>query len=238
MERSPGGGFQPFGARALLTDTFNCERRYLRAWILASVLVPASLAAQLDPPPVAPAIRSPADEIRYARSAAPAEISKDAKVWVLENGHYVVAQQGTSGVACEVGRNSPTSFEPQCGDAEADSTILAIFRFRTEERIAGKSIAEIKADVDSGIASGRLRGPQRPALVYMESASQVLSDPDGKNRSHFMPHLMIFYPGMTNSAMGIFPSKSADVPNVTREGTAISGLIVVMREWVDPDKDR
>lgn len=210
----------------------------MRMWLLASLLLPTTLAAQRDPPPVAPAIRSATDEIRFARSAAPAAISKDAKVWVLENGHYVVAEQGTSGVACEVGRNSPTSFEPQCGDAEADSTILAIFRFRTEERIAGRSLAEIKAEVDSGIASGRFHSPRRPALVYMESSSQVLSDPDGRNRSHFMPHLMIFYPGMTNSSMGIAASRSDDVPNVTLEGTAISGLIVVMRDWVDPDKDR
>ena len=210
----------------------------MRVWILASLLVPAAIAAQQDPQPTAPAIRSRADEIRYARSAAPADISKDAKVWVLENGHYVVAEEGTSGVACEVGRNSPTSFEPQCGDAEADSTIMAIFRFRSEERIAGRSVEQIKAEVDSGIASGRFHAPRRPALVYMESSSQVLSGADGKNRSHFMPHLMIFYPGMTNSSMGIFASKSSDVPNVTLEGTPISGLIVVMRDWVDPDKDR
>ncbi|HEV2291253.1 MAG TPA: hypothetical protein VGR60_05390 [Gemmatimonadales bacterium] len=210
----------------------------MRPWILAALLVPAAIAAQGVPPPVAPAIRSAADEIRYARSAAPAEISRGAKVWVLKNGRYVVAEPGTSGVACQVGRNSPTSFEPQCGDAEADSTILAIFRFRTEERLAGRSTQEIKADVDRGIASGRLHAPRRPALVYMESSSQVLSDPDGKHRSHFMPHLMMFYPGMTNSSMGIVASKSADVPNVTLEGTAISGLIVITREWVDPDKDR
>jgi RNA polymerase sigma-70 factor (ECF subfamily) len=35
-------------------------------------------------------------------------------------------------VACETARNTATSFEPQCGDVEADTTILAIFRFRTE----------------------------------------------------------------------------------------------------------
>ena len=71
---------------------------------------------------------SRADEIRYAKSAAPANVSKNAKVWVLENGHYVVAEQGTSGVACMVGRSTATSFEPQCGDAEADATVLSINR--------------------------------------------------------------------------------------------------------------
>jgi hypothetical protein len=208
----------------------------MRAWMIA-LMVPAAVAAQQDAtPPTAPLNLSRADEIRYAKSAAPGDISKDATVWVLENGHYVVAESGTSGVACEVARNTATSFEPQCGDAEADATMLAIFRFRTEERIAGKSADEIKTEVADGLASGRFRSPQRPALVYMVSSSQVLTDPSGKVRSHFMPHLMIFYPGMKSSAMGVVASKSMDVPGVALEGTPMSGLIVVVRDWVDPIK--
>jgi hypothetical protein len=177
---------------------------------------------------------SRADEIRYAKSAAPAEISKDAKVWVLENGHYVVAEQGSTGIACVVTRNSPTSFEPQCGDAEADATVLAIYRFRTEQRIAGSTPDEIKAEVDSGMASGRFRSPKRPALVYMNSSSQVLTDAKGTARSRFMPHIMIYYPFMKNSAMGIVASKNMDVPGVVQEDTPMSALIVVVRDWVDP----
>jgi hypothetical protein len=207
----------------------------MRAWIVASLLAPAAIAAQQDPPPSAPTISSRADEIRYAKSGAPAEISKDAKVWVLENGHYVVAEQGTSGMACQVGRNSPTSFEPQCGDAEADATVLATFRFGTEQRIAGKTHDEIRAEIDSGIASGRFRSPQRPALVYMTSSAQVLTDATGQKRSHFMPHLMIFYPYMKASSMGIVASKSMDVPGVTYDGAPMAGLIVVVRDWVDPN---
>ena len=209
----------------------------MRAWIIASLLVPAAVAAQQDPPPPTPPMQlSRADEIRYAKSAAPAEISKNAKVWVLENGHYVVAEHGTSGIACVVARNAPTSFEPQCGDAEADATVLAIYRFRTEQRIAGKTQDEIKAEVDSGMASGRFRSPRRPALVYMASSSQVLSDPTGKVRSRFMPHLMVFYPFMKNSWMGIVASKSVDIPGILQEGTPMSAVLVVTRDWVDPDK--
>ncbi len=208
----------------------------MHAWILALFLVPAAIAAQQDPPPTAPMNLSRADEIRYAKSAAPAEISKDAKVWVLENGRYVVAEPGTSGIACVVARSSPTSFEPQCGDAEADATVLAIYRFRVEQRIAGKTHDEIKAEVDSGLASGRFRSPQRPALVYMESSSQVLTDAKGTARSRFMPHVMIYYPLMKNSSMGIITSNSMDVPAVVQEGTPMSALIVVTRDWVDPTK--
>jgi hypothetical protein len=209
----------------------------MRAWMIASCLVPAAIAAQQDPPPpTAPMNLSRTDEIRYAKSAAPAEISKDAKVWVLENGHYVVAVPGTSGMACLITRNSPTSFEPQCGDAEADATVFAIYRFRTEQRIAGKTRDAITAEVDSGMAAGRFRSPERPALVYMNSSSQVLTNYEGTTRSHFMPHIMIYYPLMKNSAMGIVASKSMDIPGVVQEGTPMSALIVVTRDWVDPDK--
>jgi hypothetical protein len=208
----------------------------MRAWTIASFLVPIAVAAQQDPtPPTAPMNLSRLDEIRYAKSAAPADISKDATVWVLENDHYVIAEKGTSSVACQVGRNSPTSFEPQCGDAEADATVLDIFRFRTEARIAGKTPDEIKAAIDSGMASGRFRSPQRPALVYMESSSQVLTDAKGAHPSHFMPHLMIFYPGMKSSEMGLVESKSMDVPAVASEGKPTSALLVVVRDWINPN---
>lgn len=232
------GAFQPLLIETRLIGNFNAKWCAMRAWIVASFLIPAAVAAQQDPPPTAPAILSRADEIRYARSAAPADVSRDARVLVLENGHFVVAEAGTSNVVCEVARNTATSFEPQCGDVEADTTILAIFRFRTEERIAGKTPDEIKADVAGGIASGRFHSPQRPALVYMESSSQVLTDAAGNSRSHGIPHLMIFFPGMKNSSMGIVASRSMDVPGVVQEGTPLSALIVVMRDWVEPAKNQ
>ena len=197
--------------------------------------MPGVIAAQQDPPPTAPANLPRADEIRFARSAAPEDISKGAKVWVLEGGRYVVAEQGSGAVACMVLRSTATSFEPQCGDMEADETVLAIQRFRTEQRIAGKTPDAIKSEVDDCLASGKFRSPKRPALVYMLSSSQVLVDARG-NASRFMPHLMVFYPFMKNSAMGLTASKSMDIPGVVQEGTPMSALIVIARDWVDPAK--
>lgn len=206
----------------------------MRAWTAVLFLVPALLAAQRDI--VAPSNLSRAEEIRYARSAAPAEISKDAKVWVLENGHYVVGEQGgASGVACVVARSTAASFEPQCGDAEADATVLAVYRFRVEQRIAGKTRDQINAAVDSGFASGRFHSPQRPALIYMQSASQVLTDPTGKNGSHFVPHVMVYYPNMKPSEMGIVDSKSMDIPGMVQQGTPMSALVIVTRDWAEPN---
>lgn len=235
----PSGGclFQPFGDRTSLTGNLNGERRSMRAWIVALLLIPVALAAQQDSPlPTAPTHLTRADEIRYAKSAAPADISKDAKVWVLENGHYVVGEQGTSGIVCVVLRSTATSFEPQCGDAEANATVLAVYRFRVEQRLAGKTPDQIKAEIDSGMASGRFRSPKRPALVYMESSAQVLTNPDGTNPSHFMPHVMVYYPFMKNSSMGIVASKSMDVPGMVQENTPLSAVVVVTRDWVNANQ--
>lgn len=208
----------------------------MRAWILASLFVPAALAAQQDAPLTVPTNLSRADEVRYAKSAAPSDVSKDAKVWVLENGHYVVAEQGTSGMACAVMRERARSFVPICGDAEADATVLAISRFETEQRLAGKSPDQVKAAVDRALASGKLTLPKRPVLTYMTSSAQVLTDPNGEHPSRFMPHLMVFYPNMQSKAMGIVASNSMDVPSVGADGTPTSRLIIVVRDWTEPEK--
>lgn len=116
------------------------------------------------------------------------------------------------------------------------ATVLAVYRFRVEQRIAGKSADEIEAEVKSGMASGRFRSPKRPALVYMESSAQVLTNPNGTSPSHFMPHVMVYYPYIKTSSMGIVASKSMDVPGVVQENTPMSALIVVTRDWVNPSQ--
>lgn len=206
----------------------------MRAWFVASFVIPAAVAAQQTSPPTVPMNLSRADEIRYARSAAPADVSSGATVWVLENGHYVVAVKGTSGMACAVYRDRANSFVPICGDAEADATVLAIGRFQTEERLAGKTLAEIKPEVEHGLASGRFRVPQSPVLTYMTSSAQVLTDTSGGHPTRFLPHLMVFYPNMHAQRMGIVDSNSMDIPLLDEDGTPLSHLTIVVRDWTQP----
>jgi hypothetical protein len=209
----------------------------MRARLIASFLLPAAVAAQKNAQlPVPPEELSQADQIRIAKSGAPDDVSKNAKVWVLENGHYVVGVQGTSGMACAIIRDLPNSSTPQCGDAEADATVEAIARFQTEQRLAGKTQDEIKAEVESGLASGQFRLPQRPALVYMTSSAQVIADPKGEHRTHFLPHVMVFYPNMQAKAMGIVESNSMDIPNLDDDGKGTSRLVIVVRDWTEPAK--
>lgn len=195
----------------------------MRVWLVLTVVVPSVLAAQ-----------SRDDEIRLARSAAPVEISKDAKVYVLDHGHYVVADPGRSTEACVVVRPGPKDVAPQCGDAEADATELALERFRTEQRLAGQSKADIDRAIADGMRSGRFRAPKRPALVFMLSSAQQLTDPDGKPVGHWYPHVMIFYPGMTASDLGVVDSPDVNIPGVAAPGSERSALVVVARDWVNP----
>jgi hypothetical protein len=200
----------------------------MRVWLVLTVVVPVVVV------PAVLAAQSRDDEVRLARSAAPAAVAKDAKVYVLDHGHYVVADPGRSAEVCLVARPEPKAVAPECGDAEADATELALERFRTEQRLAGQSPADIDRAVADGMRSGRFRAPKRPALVFMLSSAQQLTDPEGKPVGHWYPHVMIFYPGLTNGDVGVVDSPDVNIPGVVGSGTSRSGLVVVARDWVDP----
>lgn len=173
-------------------------------------------------------------EILFARSAAPATISKDAKVYVLEHNSFVVADPGRSSEACLVARPTAQTFAPMCGDAEADATILAVERFRSVESMAGKSFDVVKAQIADGYKSGRFRAPKRPAFIFMMSSAQNLADPHGKAVGKVIPHVMVFYPNMQNADYGLVASEDPNMPGVIEAGTPMSALIVPMHDWVDP----
>jgi hypothetical protein len=124
--------------------------------------------------------------------------------------------------------------EPQCGDAEADATVLAVDRFRTEQRLAGRSRTEIEKDVTDGLASGRFHSPKRPALVYMMSSMQALTAPSGKSLGKWMPHVMVFYPFMHDKDFGLMDTPDPKVPGTVGAGTALSALVVVTPGFIDP----
>lgn len=200
----------------------------MRSWLSLAILIPVCAAAQT------PSALSRTDEIRIARSAAPPEITKDARIYVLDHDHYVVADAGHSVMSCMVTRTGPASIEPQCGDAEADATVLAVDRFRTEQRLAGRSGAEIDKAISDGLATGQFHSPKRPALVYMMSSMQALTDPNGKAIGKWMPHLMVFYPFMRDKDLGLVDTPDPKVPGTVHGGTALSALVVVTPGFVDP----
>ena len=173
-------------------------------------------------------------EIRAARSAAPAAVSKDAKIYVLDHDHFVVADPGRSTEVCIVARPTAETFAPMCGDAEADATIFAVERFRSVEALAGKSFDVVKGEIADGFKSGRFHAPKRPAFVFMMSSAQNLADSKGNPVGKAVPHVMVFYPNMNNAAYGLVASEDPNMPGVIEPGMPTSALIVVMHDWVDP----
>ena len=203
----------------------------MRFVLVVGCCASAALSAQ-TPPPVH---LSRSEEIRLAVSGAPPAVTKDARVYVIENGRYVVAQPGKTGVACQISRSQTLSLEPECGDEEADKTVLAIERFRVEQRLAGRPNADIDRAVADSIAAGRFRLPRRPAMVYMMSSAQILYSDNGSFVGRWLPHLMLYIPFLRESDIGVSVG-SMDVkgPMVDKPGTALSNITVVMRNFVDP----
>ena len=96
------------------------------------------------------------EEIALARSAAPASVSAEATVYVLEEGanRWVVAAAGTNGAACYVSRTWEGSLEPHCFDPEGARTILPIHLARLELGHAGATSEEIDREIAAGIQAG------------------------------------------------------------------------------------
>ena len=207
--------------------------------LLVLVLMPPSVSPLASQSTAAgragPRIMLPRDrEIALARSAAPTDVSRDASVMVLTERGFEVAATGTNGVTCVVNRSQPESLEPHCFDAEGSATVLPIELRRTELLREGKSLAEIDREIGDGLLSGKYRLPRRPAMSYMMSSGQILYDDEGKRVGKWQPHLMIFYPNLTSSELGLGATPSTDAAVVVDPGRPLSNVMVVVKAFVDP----
>jgi hypothetical protein len=174
-------------------------------------------------------------EIALARSAAPADVSREATVMVLTDRGFELAEQGSNGVTCVVNRSQPESLEPHCFDAEGSATVLPIELRRTELLLEGRTNEEIDREIGQGLLSGRYRLPRRPAMSYMMSSGQVLFNEQGKRVGRWHPHLMIFYPNLTPADLGLgAPGLSTAV--VVDPGLPLSNIMVVLKDFVEPAK--
>jgi hypothetical protein len=145
-------------------------------------------------------------QIALAESAAPAEVSGRATIYVLGPKGYEKAREGTNGFSCFVGRHfvkaAETTIEPQCFDAEGSRTLLPVYLHGEELRTNGKSEAEIKADVARGYKEGRYQYPSKPGFLYMMSSQNRLRAIPEHGTGIFPPHLMFYAPNMTTKDIG------------------------------------
>jgi hypothetical protein len=173
-------------------------------------------------------------QITLAESAAPAEVSSKAAVYVLGPKGYEKAREGTNGFSCFVGRHfvkpAETTIEPQCFDAEGSRTLLLVYMHGEELRTNGKSEAEIKADVASGYKEGRYQYPSKPGFLYMMSSHNRLSAIPEHGTGIFPPHLMFYAPNMTTKDIG-FDAKPGldklDYLGMTHPGAGDNLIVVI-----------
>ena len=169
-------------------------------------------------------------QIALAESAAPAEVSSKATVYILGPKGDEKVREGTNGFSCFVGRHfvkpTKTSVEPACFDAEGSRTILLVYLRQEELRSSGKSEAEIKADVANGYKEGRLKYPSKPGFLYMMSSENRLPSSNGGTAS-FPPHLMFYAPNMTTKDIGFESQPQLDYLGMTHPGAGDNLIVVV-----------
>jgi hypothetical protein len=170
-------------------------------------------------------------QITLAESAAPAEVSSKATVYVLGPKGYEKAREGTNGFSCFVGRHfvkpAETTIEPQCFDAEGSRTLLLVYMHGEELRTNGKSEAEIKADIASGYKEGRYQYPSKPGFLYMMSSQNRLSAIPEHGTGIFPPHLMFYAPNMTTKDIGFDAPPKLDYLGMTHPGAGDNLIVVI-----------
>lgn len=171
-------------------------------------------------------------EIALARSAAPATVSARARIYVLTEQGYQVADSGSTGAACYVSRSWPASLEPHCFDPEGAATILPMEMRRVELLMAGRSPEQVEHEIADGIMAGRYRLPSRPAMSYMMSCAQQLIGDDGTPAGKWRAHLMIYFPYLTEAGVGFASGPDMRAAVVVDPGTPSSNLMIPVHEFI------
>lgn len=207
---------------------------------LLVTLAASPLPAQSPPPSRYPAPPRPlpeADEVALALSAAPAEISSHADIYVLRGTDYVNVRTGTNGCACMVARDlHEGSRYPICFDQEGARTSLRREMLEGSLRAKGMSEADVQGKVTAAYASGEPRRPAKASLTYMMSPQQVLfSSPDssGVSVGAWSPHLMLILPNVDPDQLGLAPESQVSILQIHRQGAGHSELIVKVPTWAD-----
>jgi hypothetical protein len=221
----------------------SVNRMKVLASVLSIGLLPSTVAIQTlaeELPKVYDASVPRERQIALAESAAPAEVSSKATVYVLGLRGYEKAREGTNGFSCFVGRHfvkpTETTIEPACFDAEGSRTLLFVYMHGEELRISGKSEEEIKADVAKGYEEGRYKYPSKPGFLYMMSSENRLSAITDQSSGIFPPHLMFYAPNMTTQDIGLDTQSLAklDYLGMTHPGAGNNLIVVIPKTSMPP----
>jgi hypothetical protein len=183
-------------------------------------------------------------EIALARSAAPASISQDADVMVLGRHGYETAAHGKNGFVCLVWRSwagspndadfwNPKARSPVCLNPAAARFNVPLTQKRTQLILAGKSQAQVFAELESAFQKNEFPALEPGAMCYMLSKQGRLNNVEGP----WHAHLMFFIP-LTDSATwgaGAAGSPVVGAFNDTVERHTV--FLVPVTKWSDGTPD-
>jgi hypothetical protein len=181
-------------------------------------------------------------EIALARTAAPAAISSDATILILEWRGYETAIEGRNGFVCIVERSwmspfnsaefwNPKVHVPQCFNPAAAQSILPLTINRTKMVLAGMSKAQMIDSIKAGFNNKELPAPAPGAMCYMMSRAAYLNDTLG----HYVPHLMFYFPLTDKSSWGAdLPDSPVTLNPQFRDGPEpITEFVIPVGKWSD-----
>jgi hypothetical protein len=139
-------------------------------------------------------------------------VGAKAGVYVHDKDGYTKARDSQKGFGCLVDHRIPSAVEPQCMDAEGVKTFLPKYLMVASLRAKGKPEAEIRQAVKAAFASGKLKAPKRPGIIYMMSPHNVVTIDEVKGVAVPFPgHLMFYAPNMTSADVGSDGSPASPV---------------------------
>jgi hypothetical protein len=171
-------------------------------------------------------------ERELAVAGAPEHLRAGATVYVYGAKGFTKAQTGTNGFTCLLNRDGFfygwTAFKPSCWDAEGETSYVPVMLRVGELLAAGKTLDEIRADIDAGFKDGRYHRPRRTGVAYMLAGDVNLDTSTGKILSQQFPgHYMIYAPGVTSADLGYSAEArktNASLPFIFRSGAGGADL--------------
>jgi hypothetical protein len=181
-------------------------------------------------------------EIALARSAAPAAVSRDATIQVLNEHGYETVVKGKNGFVCLVERSwmgqvdSPEFWNPKmrgpvCFNPPAVRSVLPITYKRSELALAGLTRAQLIAGMQDAVRKKELPALEPGAMAYMMSKQGHLGDAVG----HWHPHLMFYSARSDGADWGADLPGSPVLLNPQFQGAPepLANLMVRVPDWSD-----
>ena len=146
-------------------------------------------------------------EITLALSGGPEHLRAKAGVYVFGAKGFTQVRESTNGFTCLLNRDGffygTTAFKPTCWDAAGLTSYVPVMLRVGELLAAGKTVGEIRGDIDNGFREARFHRPKRTGIAYMLAGDISLEAGTGKiMRAVFPGHYMIYAPGLTSADLG------------------------------------